>query len=131
MVSPTTLSNIGSQFEWKRKYRTKSLPFADKIPFIRELIINNIESSLLKKVYIFGSYAYGRPTKDSDIDICIIVGNECKNVTDIYEIIGPVLRKNNIRNYDLLIYREKIFKNIFNPKGIEAVITKKGILLYG
>lgn len=124
-------NNINSQFEWKRKYRTKSLPFADKILFIRELIINNIPESTLKKLYIFGSYAYGNPTKKSDIDICIIVSNKCKNVTKIYEIIGPILRKNNIFKYDLLVYRENIFRTVYNPRGIEAVIAKKGILLYG
>jgi len=123
-------NSINSQFEWKRNYRTKSLPFANKIPFIRELIINNIPKSMLKKVYIFGSYAYGRPTKNSDIDICIVVKDNI-DIDSIYKMIHMPFCDNNILKIDVLIYEEKIFNNRFNPEGIEAIIDKKGILLYG
>ena len=62
--------------------------------------LNNIKESILKYVpakfiYLFGSYAYGSPTEQSDIDIYIVTPDGINNFSEIYaKIIG-----------DLLIYR--------------------------
>lgn len=29
-------------------------------------------------IYLFGSYAYGEPTEDSDLDICIVTDDKSK-----------------------------------------------------
>jgi len=39
---------------------------------IKQEIIKNLKPLNPYKVILFGSYAYGTPTKDSDLDICII-----------------------------------------------------------
>jgi predicted nucleotidyltransferase len=105
-------------------------PFADKIPLIRSLILDSVKPGTIKKIYLFGSYAYGRPTKKSDIDLCVIIGNNL-NRSDVSKKIALILFDNNIIPVDLMVYREKIFYDITNPNGIENTIINKGILLYG
>ena len=47
--------------------------YKEKIEFIRSLILKSVNKNILKKIYLFGSYAYGNPTEESDIDICVII----------------------------------------------------------
>ena len=104
-------------------------PFADKIPFIRSLILNSVKPGTIKKIYLFGSYAYGRPTKKSDIDLCVIIGNNLDRA-NVYLKIARNLFLNDIIPAEILVYNEKIFYDIKNPNGIENTILTKGKLLY-
>ena len=106
-----------------------AMPFTDKIPFIRSLILDSVEQGAIKKIYLFGSYAYGKPTKDSDIDICVVIKNDL-NRSDVSKKIALSLFNNDIVPVDLMIYREKIFYDITNPNGIENTILTKGKILY-
>jgi len=107
-------------------------PFADKIPFIRSLILDSVEPGTIKKIYLFGSYAYGRPTKKSDIDLCVIIGDDLTSSrTDINVKIAASLYDNGIIPADVLVYTEKVFYDITNPKGVESTILTKGRILYG
>jgi predicted nucleotidyltransferase len=106
-------------------------PFADKIPFIRSLILDSVKPGTIKKIYLFGSYAYGKPTKKSDIDLCIIIGNKLvRSKTDINLTIALSLFDNDIIPADVLVYTEKQFCEIKNPNGIKNTIRTKGNILY-
>jgi len=105
-------------------------PFSDKINFIKSLILDSVNKETIKKVYLFGSYAYGEPDEDSDIDLCVVIGNEYKR-SDIYFDIALNLSNNNIRPCDLLVYNEKYFVGAESGRGIENTIMNKGVLLYG
>ena len=106
-------------------------PFADKIPLIRSLILDSVKPGTIKKIYLFGSYAYGRPTKKSDIDLCVIIGNKLlRSKTDINLKIALSLFDNDIIPADVLVYTEKQFYEIKNPNGIKNTIRTKGNILY-
>ena len=109
--------------------KRNAVPFTDKIPFIRSLILDSVEPGAVKKIYLFGSYAYGMPTKDSDIDICVVIRNDL-NRSDVSKKIALSLFNNDIVPVDLMIYREEIFYDISNPNGIEHTILTKGKILY-
>jgi len=104
-------------------------PFADKIPFIRSLVLDSVKPGTIKKIYLFGSYAYGKPTKKSDIDLCVIIGNRL-NKSNVYQKIALSLFDNDIIPADILVYREKFFYDITNPNGIKNTILTKGKILY-
>jgi len=108
----------------------KDAPFSDKIDLIKALILESVNKEVIKKVYLFGSYAYGKPNEDSDIDLCVVIGNEYKR-SDIYLEIAMNLSNNNIRPCDLLVYNEKYFIGAESGKGIENSIMNKGVLIYG
>jgi len=104
-------------------------PFADKIPFIRSLILDSVEPGTIKKIYLFGSYAYGKPTKKSDIDLCVVIGNNLDKLNTHLKI-AMSLFDNGIIPADVLVYREKYFYDIKNPNGIKNTILTKGKILY-
>jgi len=110
-----------------RKHATP--PFADKIPLIRSLILNSVKPGTIKKIYLFGSYAYGKPTPKSDIDLCVVIRNNLDK-SNVSLKIARSLYHNGIIPVDLMVYKEKIFYDITNPKGIENTILTKGKILY-
>ena len=110
--------------------KKRTLPPFDKIQFISSLILDSVEPGTIRKIYLFGSYAYGKPTKKSDIDLCVVIGDEL-NRSDISLKIARNLYNHDIIPVDLMVYKEKVFFDIANPYGIENTIMTKGKLLYG
>jgi len=111
--------------------RRATPPFSDKIPFIRSLILDSVKPGTIKKIYLFGSYAYGRPTKKSDIDLCVVIRNNLiRSRTNINLKIALSLFDNKIIPADVLVYTEKQFYDITNPNSVENTIINKGKLLY-
>ena len=112
----------------KQKLR-KNLPFTAVLPDLASIILNSTNKSVIQKIYLFGSYAYGKPVKNSDLDICVILDN-VEERKDVYLNISKALYCKNIDEYDLLVYREKEFYHHENPESIENTIMEKGELLY-
>ena len=105
-------------------------PFADKIPFIRSLILDSVEPGTIKKIYLFGSYAYGKPTKKSDIDLCVVIKDDL-NYMKIQKKIALALYDNSNAQVDTLLYKENEFNNLSNIDGIEKIIFTEGKVIYG
>jgi len=80
--------------------------------------INKIPNSMhVKKAYLFGSYAKGLNTKDSDIDIAIVIGNK----GDFFVTQMQLMRLR--RSIDLRIEPHPIFESDFsntNPFAFEV-----------
>ncbi|MDR0457059.1 MAG: nucleotidyltransferase domain-containing protein [Treponema sp.] len=112
------------------RLKEKTAPFSDKIDLIKSLILNSVNEEVIKKVYLFGSYAYGEPSEDSDIDLCVVIGNKYKRA-DIYLDIATKLYENKIIPCDLMVYNEKYFVGAESGRGIENTIMNRGTLLYG
>jgi len=113
----------------KRQKLRKNLPYAWILPELVPLILSSTDKRFIQKIYLFGSYAYGKPKKTSDLDICVILDN-VDSVMDIYGEIRISLFYKNIDECDLLVYRENEFYHGKNPKSIENTIMEKGKLLY-
>jgi predicted nucleotidyltransferase len=115
----------------RSSFKKSSVLFAGKIPFITSLIRESVDQGVIKKIYLFGSYAYGEPNEDSDIDLCVIISNR-RNDTKAYLKIALALFDHKIMPVDLLVYKEKNFiigiKK--NEQGVESVINAKGKVLY-
>jgi predicted nucleotidyltransferase len=104
--------------------------FSEKIPFILSLILNSVDRSIIQKIYLFGSYAYGRPKKSSDIDICVVL-NDGVDRPGTYLKIALALSNNDISPCDLLVYNAYVFFSQENPLSIENTIIQYGKVLYG
>jgi predicted nucleotidyltransferase len=121
------ISTITKRLE---KNRIK-LPFVEKMPDILDIILNNKYKQNIKKIYFFGSYAYGKPNSESDIDICVIIDeNISKHRRDVALKIALNLISEKIIPYDILVYNENLFYGFVNPQGIENEILKRGKLVY-
>ncbi|OQX95386.1 hypothetical protein B6I21_05705 [candidate division KSB1 bacterium 4572_119] len=101
----------------------------EQINVIANQIADKIKTN---KIYVFGSYAHGKPEVDSDLDLCIItdIGNRRK-----IELIREIRRE--IRQYysvplDVLVYDNKEFdKRSAHQNTLEYKILNQGVLVYG
>ena len=111
--------------------KKKSVLFSHDIVHIKTTILGSVTENIIKKIILFGSYAYGKPNKNSDIDLCVIVADQ-KNSRDAYFNIALALFNRKITLTDLLVYKEKDFTSGIqkNERGIESVINSSGKVLY-
>jgi len=97
--------------------------------------IDNIKDSILKFVpakciYLFGSYAYGNPTDNSDIDLFIVTPDNITNFSEIYTNIMVDLSYKKIFFIDLLLSTEKVFNTRKDRNIFEKTISQKGKIIY-
>jgi len=97
-----------------------------------EGIVENITDSIaVKKIILFGSYAYGNPRNDSDIDLCVITEDKRRKI-EIIRDIQEAAYKSAKHSLDILVYRPDEFSDRSDSVStIEKTISSKGILIYG
>lgn len=83
-------------------------------------------------IYLFGSYAYGEPTEDSDLDICIVTDDKSKRKVEIMKVIRKAIARVQSMPVDLLVY----YNDEFNERAksnctLESQIFNHGVKLYG
>jgi predicted nucleotidyltransferase len=97
--------------------------------------IDTIKESILKfvparSIYLFGSYAYGKPTEKSDIDIYLVTPDNINNFSQLYANIIGDLGDKKIYFIDLLLSTESTF-NIRKVRNIlEETVFNKGKIIY-
>jgi len=99
---------------------------------ITEIVDRILKGYKPKKVILFGSYAYGEPTEDSDIDL-LIIKNTDKRPIDRWVEVKRLLRDNR-RTIPVspLVYTEKeIEERIAIKDFFIEEIFEKGDVLYG
>jgi len=128
----TQVNSITDIIRRLRKYQNyKIFPFIDKLPFILEFILDNEFKQNIQKIYLFGSYAYGEPNEESDIDFCVIIDDSISSRrNEVYFNIEKKLGSENILPNDLLVYNNEEFNKFSNLRGIERFILKNGVLIY-
>jgi predicted nucleotidyltransferase len=104
--------------------------FTEKLPFIRDFILDVAPPNSIRKIYLFGSYAYGEPDEDSDIDICIIINNKLSE-NKYYSKYFYEFAINKIYPSDVFVFTEKNFENGERFRRMKETIKQKGKLLYG
>jgi predicted nucleotidyltransferase len=90
------------------------------------------EAVPVEEIYLFGSYAYGKPGKDSDLDLYVVLKDdiqmrELDAMEKIWDAIYPVKTK----SVDLLALKQQSFLNKKQNPTLERQIAEEGIKLYG
>ncbi len=96
---------------------------------IKPLIVKRLKPLNPEKIILFGSYAYGTPNEDSDLDICV-VRNDYDNKWNEKAKIDDLLDDLNL---DLDILNPKSDEYEFYKKEYGSVykdIEEKGIYLW-
>ncbi|MDR1129694.1 MAG: nucleotidyltransferase domain-containing protein [Prevotellaceae bacterium] len=101
--------------------------FVEQMDSIKESILKFVPA---KCIYLFGSYAYGNPTEDSDIDIYVVTPDNISNFSELYAKIIGDLGDKKIFFIDLLLGRESSFNTRRENNIFEKTISQKGKLLY-
>jgi uncharacterized protein len=87
-------------------------PVAETLPRAIERIVSKLKPD---KIILFGSYAYGNPTPDSDVDLLVIMKTKAKDI-DRYIAVSNLLYPRQFP-VDILVK---------TPKEIEEASHKKG-----
>lgn len=83
-----------------------------------------------KLIYLFGSYAWGTPNQNSDIDIAVVVENSNEKsykrvqigLRELWSIKKPI---------DLIVYTTSEFREkVVHPSTLQYKIEHKGVKLY-
>ncbi len=99
--------------------------------------INSVINTILKKfkarkVFLFGSYAFGTPTSDSDLDLCIIADLGGKRKLDFIRDIRREISITLDGPLDILLYSEDEFNQRSSLQNtLEYKIAKYGKLTNG
>jgi len=81
-------------------------------------------------IYLYGSYAYGTPNDDSDLDVYVVVPDDIADLGELYADVRLLWRKKPVP-LDLLMGRSSVFNRRKNGPTLERVIAQKGTVLHG
>jgi predicted nucleotidyltransferase len=100
----------------------------DEIINIKNLILENADC---EQIYLFGSYAYGTPTADSDYDFYVVINDNAKMPILVMEDIQWGIAKTEIRMpVDVLAQYKTKFEARSKQLTIEKKVVNEGVLLY-
>jgi predicted nucleotidyltransferase len=110
-----------------------AVPTIDKRQRIPEQAIKELVSRIARKfhplqIILFGSYAYGKPTPESDVDLLVIMPTklrESQQAMKIRQEISPLF------GVDILVYSpDKLKQRISWGDSFLKEITEQGIVMY-
>ena len=94
---------------------------------IRLMILPVAKKYRMERVFLFGSYARGEATAESDVDLCIY-GSDVKDIKDYMEILKK-LQSTTGKNVDIVM-RDAIDENTRAGKRLLEHIDEKKELIY-
>lgn len=85
-----------------------------------------------EKIILFGSYAYGKPRKDSDIDLLIIKKTKARHIDRAIRVREIIKDENRFIAVEPLVYAPKEIKRRLEIEDdFIKTIIEKGVVLYG
>ncbi|GHU75090.1 hypothetical protein AGMMS49992_18330 [Clostridia bacterium] len=107
------------------------------MPDIPYNALSIIKESVLKVVpdteaiYLFGSYAYGTPHKDSDLDVYVVLPDTItRHPLDIGVDIRDAMPLEFPYPMDLIANKSSVFKRRSKLPTIQKTIADKGVVIY-
>ena len=98
------------------------------------LIVEKIKQEKPEKIILFGSYAYGNPGKESDIDILVIKNIEESKIRDfrvkLKILLWDIITKENVPVDILVDNQERINQRIIDGDMYYREIMMKGNVVY-
>ena len=98
--------------------------------FLKEVVKRIISAVDPEKIILFGSHAYGKPKKGSDLDLLVVVKESSlpryRRSVPIYKALAGILIPK-----DILVYTEKEIEEWSNvPLAFITTIIRKGKVIY-
>jgi len=91
-----------------------------------------VNTGIVSQIFLFGSYANGKETPDSDIDLCVLTPTTPKSYVDLIANFRKSIRSIRTMPLDLLAYnQEQFYFHAKRPTSFEHEIAETGVLLYG
>jgi len=102
----------------------------DDLETLKQIILEKVPTD---QIWLFGSYAYGTPHKDSDIDIYIVMKDDAqmRELDAMSEVHGERIFRRTKKPVDLLAIKRNRFDYRAENFSMENKIKREGVLLYG
>jgi uncharacterized protein len=95
---------------------------------IREIVQQIVERFRPEKVILFGSYAHGTPTPESDVDLLVVMETSEQTLHAAARISAAI---DHPFPLDILVFRPSELKASLARKGVFVTeVTTKGIVLH-
>jgi predicted nucleotidyltransferase len=99
-----------------------------ELDMLKDIIVHTVP---VEQIHLFGSYAYGTPHKDSDLDIYVVL----KDNADIRDIdagikIRLATRDKKKMPTDIIVSKKSTFSERKNTPSMERMIAREGICIY-
>jgi predicted nucleotidyltransferase len=102
---------------------------AKELELIKDSVLQVVPDT--ETIYLFGSYAYGTPHEDSDLDIYVVVPDSVEeNPMDLGVLVRRQLRYKRKLPMDLLLGRSSVFNRRKLGLTLENTVAQEGRLLY-
>ena len=85
----------------------------------------------VEQVYLFGSYAYGTPNEDSDLDLYVVIPDGTIPPAEAVKRIRRALYPVQDMPMDVVACRASTFRQRQQGPSLERIVARKGVLLYG
>ena len=93
------------------------------------LIVNAIP---VDRIYLFGSYAYGTPRKDSDLDLYVVLKDEVEmRALDAGLQIRLAIARKKSMPVDIIAKKKEDFESRLDDITLERKVNRDGIRIYG
>ena len=85
----------------------------------------------IETIFLFGSWAYGDPKENSDLDIYLVIPDNDVDLFDLNADIRFALYKKLSLPLDLIIAKKSVFERRSKALTLESIIAKQGVRIYG
>ncbi len=112
------------------KTRVRPVGFPPVSKTLPQAVKRIAETLKPEKIILFGSYAYGTPTPDSDVDLLVVMKTDAKQA-ERYLVVSRVLSPRQFP-VDIIVRTPEELKHALSAKGnfFTQEIISKGKVLY-
>lgn len=101
----------------------------DELNIIKDIIVETVP---VEQIFLFGSYAGGKPHVDSDLDLYVVISDNVNmREIDAMRLIRKAIRDRKTMPVDLIVGKKDKFDQLKSTPSIERQIVKEGVVLYG
>jgi predicted nucleotidyltransferase len=109
----------------------ESIPFPIR-KFLCEAVKKLAKEYRPEKIILYGSYAYGHPTPESDIDLLIVRDTDKKRVDRFVDVSRILYQPNRPVTISPMVYTpQEIEERLSLGDGFIQDILRRGCILYG
>ncbi|WMC93087.1 nucleotidyltransferase domain-containing protein [Kineothrix sp. MB12-C1] len=83
-----------------------------------------------EEIFLFGSFAYGAPTQDSDFDLYVVLTDGTERPLRAIQKMNMAIARMDIRSVDILAEESRRFHEKCNAMTLERTVYERGVKLY-